>query len=119
MPSWTTLLPCVAAVASLSKWVSKSVDKSAPLGKMGKAPRDGGWKGNELGLMSWRIWVEATMKNESPPLAKRVLCSRFLWRRRNVLFQESHFCCTFGLPSHYVRSFGNELEVRRADVEKT
>ena len=61
--------------------------------------------------------MAAAVPKESSPLAKPVLCSRFLLRGLKVSFQAFHVWSAFGFPSHSGQSLGIELARRREDVE--
>ena len=113
---WTISLLCVAEAAKLLKWASKSLAKFVSLGRPGILPRNGA--GNVLGLMPWKSWVAAAAPKESSPLAKRVLCLRFLWSGLKVFFQAFHVWSAFGFPYHSGRSLGNTLARRRDNMAK-
>ena len=101
----------------LSMWMSKSSDKFASWGRMRVSLWNGaGW---DSGTMLWISLVKSAGPNESSPLVRRVLHSRFLWRGLKVSFQAFHIWLDFGFPSHYRRSLGKEFVRRRDDVANT
>ena len=111
---WTVSFPCVAAVAKLSKWVSKSSSKFVPSGRTQVSTWIGAWL--VAGLMLWMSWAAAAAPKESYPLDKRVLSLRFLCRGLKVYFQAFHVWSAFVFPFHSGWSLGNEMARRREDM---